>query len=331
MKLFNFGSRRSKEAEFTSSTATFLCARPGHYTAQAEQDHVAAFQAVVRIEEHIARCVVAEGGRMLNAFNASFCAMFASAPAALKAAIRIAPGTRTEDYTQWSLSVMCGLHTGLVYSGRGRIFSSSIGTAEWVSTRGNGGQIFVSQTTEAMLRPHLGTGWALKKCSDNLKGTGWYDFYMLMTAEDYAREHRAAFISYRRGGGSELARLVASELRQREVDTFIDLDDLDASYFDEQIIQRIGNTPNFVLILTPGCMDRCNEEGDWLRREIACALRTGRNIIPVMAREFQFPSAQDLPEELRELPRHNGVPYSHEYAGAAVGRIMDFLTAAQAP
>ena len=171
MKLFNFVRRRTKDGEFTSSTATFLCAKPCRYTAQAEQEHVAAFQAVVRMEEHFARCVVAEGGRMLNAFNASFCAMFASAPAALKAAIRIAPGMETEDYTQWRLPMMCGLHTGLVYTGRGRTFSSSIGTAEWVSTRGNGG-IFVSETTEAMLRPHLGTGWALKKCSDNMKGAG---------------------------------------------------------------------------------------------------------------------------------------------------------------
>lgn len=233
-----------------------------------------------------------------------------------------------EDHDARSLRVMCGLHTGLVYTHGRHIVSSSIGTAQWVSTRGSGGQIFLSETTGALVRPHLGAEWALKKCSDPV-GDNWTDFCLLMSAEDYSREHRTAFISYRRGGGAELARLVASELRRRDVETFVDLDDLGADRFDHQILRRIEATPNFVLILTPGCLDRCDEEDDWVRREIAQALKCGCNIVPVMARDFRFPPNPMLPPELSQLPGYSGVPYSHEYSHAAIERLMSFLKPAR--
>jgi hypothetical protein len=55
------------------------------------------------------------------------------------------------------------------------------------------------------------------------------------------------------------------------------------------------------------------------------ALRHGRNIVPLMADGFHYPELDALPEELRSLPRLNGVVYSHEYFGAAFDKLEGFL------
>jgi hypothetical protein len=44
-----------------------------------------------------------------------------------------------------------------------------------------------------------------------------------------------------------------------------------------------------------------------------------------MADGFHFPELDTLPEELRSLPRLNGVVYSHEYFGAAFDKLEGFL------
>ncbi len=135
-----------------------------------------------------------------------------------------------------------------------------------------------------------------------------------------------AFISYRREGGAETARLIRKELEARGRRIFLDVDDLGSSLFDERLLREIAAAPNFVVILSPGALDRCAEEGDWLRREIAQAVKTGRNVIPVLKDGFQFPPAEALPADIRELPRNNAVPYSHVYFQAAVDKLHSFFS-----
>jgi hypothetical protein len=38
---------------------------------------------------------------------------------------------------------------------------------------------------------------------------------------------------------------------------------------------------HFLLLLTPGALDRCAKEGDWVRQEFEMALKRNRNIVPV--------------------------------------------------
>lgn len=133
------------------------------------------------------------------------------------------------------------------------------------------------------------------------------------------------FISYRRERGSELARVVHSELERRGVPCFLDVDDLGAEHFDQRLLREIESTTNFVVILSPGALDRCQMPGDWLRKEIGHAIKLKRNIVPLLVEGFEFPPPKELPEELRELVRHNGVPYSHEYFGATFEKLYSFL------
>jgi serine/threonine-protein kinase len=133
------------------------------------------------------------------------------------------------------------------------------------------------------------------------------------------------FISYRRQNGAAEARGISGELKERKFKSFLDVDDLGAGYFDQALLNCIAATPNFILVLSPHCLDRCADESDWLRREIVQALETNRNIVPVALPGFQFPEPEELPLELRPLSSHNSVLYSHEYFKAMVDKIERYL------
>ncbi|MDH5763155.1 MAG: TIR domain-containing protein [Nitrospinota bacterium] len=138
-------------------------------------------------------------------------------------------------------------------------------------------------------------------------------------------EKKTTFISYRRETGSIMARIVQSELKKRGHLSFLDVDDLGPKQFGERLLREIESVPNFVVVLSPGTMDRCEFHDDWLRREIAHAISTQRNIVPLMVDEFEYPPKDKIPDELEELLHHNGVTYSHEYFAATFDKLSDFL------
>ncbi|MCA9482993.1 MAG: TIR domain-containing protein [Nitrospina sp.] len=133
------------------------------------------------------------------------------------------------------------------------------------------------------------------------------------------------FISYRRERGSQLARVVHSEMERRGIPCFLDVDDLGAEHFDQRLLSEIESIPNFIVILSPGALDRCQAPEDWLRKEIGHAILKKRNIVPLMVEGFEFPEPETLPVELRELVRHNGVSYSHEYFAATFDKLQSFM------
>ena len=128
------------------------------------------------------------------------------------------------------------------------------------------------------------------------------------------------FLSYRREGGDAQALIIREKLVQRGLRVFLDVTDLHKGYFDEALLQYIDETPSFIVILSPGSLDRCQEEGDWLRREIAQAIKAGKNIVPVLMKGFRFPPK--LPEDISTLPRHQAVEYSHSYHQAMIESIL---------
>jgi hypothetical protein len=115
-----------------------------------------------------------------------------------------------------------------------------------------------------------------------------------------------AFISYHRESGAAEARLIQSSLQARGVQCFLDVSDLTAAS-EAALLQQIAEIPNFIVVLPPSSLDRCHEAQDWLRREISQAVATGSNIIPVRLPGFSFP--QDVPDDIRDLPRYHGVEY----------------------
>lgn len=131
------------------------------------------------------------------------------------------------------------------------------------------------------------------------------------------------FISYRRDGGGAEARLIQAALQSHGVRAFLDVTELGRGYFDDALLQSIEQTPNFVVILSPRALDRAESDEDWLRREIAHALESERNVVPLIMPGFQFPPK--LPRDLKNLPRHQGMDYSHLYFDAMIQKLMSTL------
>ena len=131
------------------------------------------------------------------------------------------------------------------------------------------------------------------------------------------------FISYRRDGGAAEARLIQSALQSRNVRAFLDVTELGRGYFDDALLRSIEQTPNFVVILSPHALDRAESDEDWLRKEIAHALKSERNVVPLIMPGFQFPPK--LPRDLKNLPRHQGMDYSHLYFDAMMQKLLATL------
>ncbi len=131
------------------------------------------------------------------------------------------------------------------------------------------------------------------------------------------------FISYRRDGGYALARLLYEWLRKENISAFLDLEELRSGPFNEKLYSAIEECQNFVLVLPAKALDRCSNENDWLRLEIEHAIKNNKNIVPLMADGFTFPS--ELPDSIKSLPFYNGVPVTREYFDASMEKLISML------
>lgn len=90
------------------------------------------------------------------------------------------------------------------------------------------------------------------------------------------------FISYRREGGINSAVALHSTLLSMNYRAFLDVNNLQSGKFDEALLRVIENCTDFLLVLSPGALDRCVNEDDWVRREVTYAMERGKNIIPII-------------------------------------------------
>lgn len=131
-----------------------------------------------------------------------------------------------------------------------------------------------------------------------------------------------------------VARAVFQDLRAHQIDVFMDVESIGGGQFDTIIKHQILARPYFLLILTPKALERCEQPGDWLLREIDHALETARVIVPIVTPEF---SRSDIPSFLpgrtaETLARLNTVNLVHEYWEAAMDRLRSrFLVPLDVP
>lgn len=131
------------------------------------------------------------------------------------------------------------------------------------------------------------------------------------------------FISYRRIGGAQYARILQLMLLQRGYNVFLDYDELTDGNFSNRIQQAIKGASVFILILSKGALERCIDERDWVRKEIQLALSEGKHIIPVNPDNSFDGIPEDIPVEIKE-----GVSV-HQYSdinfGQTLGVTVDFM------
>jgi len=140
-----------------------------------------------------------------------------------------------------------------------------------------------------------------------------------------ARIEKTVFISYRRKDIS-WALAVYQYLTTQKYDVFFDFSSLSSGDFEQVIISNIKARAHFLLILTPTALDRCDEPGDWLRREIETAVDEQRNIIPLFLDGFSFglPSvAEKLTGKIGAIKRYNGLDIPSGYFLEAMERLSE--------
>ena len=131
------------------------------------------------------------------------------------------------------------------------------------------------------------------------------------------------FISYRRDGGEDLARLLEYKLTERGFKVFFDVESLRSGSFNRALFEKIAECIDVLVVLPPHGLDRCTDPDDWVRLEIARALKLKKNVIPIMMRNFTFP--ETLPEDIDALRHMNGISANNEYFEASIEKLVSFL------
>lgn len=132
------------------------------------------------------------------------------------------------------------------------------------------------------------------------------------------------FISYRRNGGEYTAKVLNDKLSELGYNVFFDVESLRNGDFNIKLYSVIDECCDFILILSPGALDRCNDENDWVRREIEYALEKGKNIIPIMLRGFSFPT--ELPASIECVRFKNGIEANTSFFDAFIEKLQEFLS-----
>lgn len=131
------------------------------------------------------------------------------------------------------------------------------------------------------------------------------------------------FISYRRAGGAQYARILQLMLSQRGFKVFLDYDELKDGVFGKRIKAAIQEAPIFMLVLSKDSLDRCKNEDDWVREEILYALQGGKKIIPVNPDKSFDGIHTRIPENIASIA--NDIQHSEIDFGQTLGVCVDFM------
>lgn len=131
------------------------------------------------------------------------------------------------------------------------------------------------------------------------------------------------FISYRRDGGEYTAKILRDRLEELGYKVFFDVESLRSGDFNTKLYSVIDECKDFLLILSPNALDRCENQDDWVRCEVEHALQEKKNVIPIMLRGFSFP--QTLPDSIEALRYKNGLEANTQFFDAFIDRLRQFL------
>jgi len=132
------------------------------------------------------------------------------------------------------------------------------------------------------------------------------------------------FISYRRKGGYDTAKLLYDRLRMDGYSVSFDIDTLEKGDFDNELKQRIYDCKDFLLVLNPGIFDKffdpeSDPKDDWVRQEMVCALESNKNVVPLVLDGFVYPKS--LPEDVKNITKKNGIDLNPKHFEGAYERM----------
>ena len=141
------------------------------------------------------------------------------------------------------------------------------------------------------------------------------------------------FISYRRCEATGFAGRLAESLENLlgKARTFRDVDDIRPGEDFEVVLKReLADTETVVVLIGKQWLAELNArlaslEPDFVRIEIATALRLGKVVIPVLLNGAERPAAEALPDDLRRLIRNQEFNLRDEAWIHDCGRLADAI------
>jgi hypothetical protein len=143
------------------------------------------------------------------------------------------------------------------------------------------------------------------------------------------------FISYRRDDAAGYAGRLeeALEVRLGRGSVFRDvLDIAPGEDFVRAIRSRLADAQTVLVLIGPRWVGgeaqgprRIDDEGDFVRLEVAVALESSARVVPVLLPGARMPAEADLPAPLKPLARRNALSLSDEHWGEDVRRLCDAL------
>lgn len=120
------------------------------------------------------------------------------------------------------------------------------------------------------------------------------------------------FVSYRRDDTRHVAGRLAGDLADRfgADSIFRDVESIDGGEeFPAKLEKALGQCAMMLVLIGPKWLDIADAQGrrrldnpdDWVRQEIAAALRRGIRVVPVLVDDAPLPAEAALPEDLRPL------------------------------
>lgn len=144
------------------------------------------------------------------------------------------------------------------------------------------------------------------------------------------------FICYRRDDTAVHARTIRAELEDAfgERHVFRDVEEIQAGdRFDPIIQERIAQCDVLLALIGPDWLTIADDQGrpriqaehDYVRYEIATALRMGKRVIPVLLEGARMPAPAQLPPGLEDLPAHTSLVFTDRELSEGADRLIDAL------
>ncbi|WP_020586230.1 toll/interleukin-1 receptor domain-containing protein [Desulfobacter curvatus] len=132
------------------------------------------------------------------------------------------------------------------------------------------------------------------------------------------------FLSYRRDDAGPDTQAISDALRQAFGDdsVFMDNSSIQAgAVWPEKLKNALKAAETIVVVIGPKWLQvgtdewgrrRIDQEDDWVRQELALALK-GKKVIPVLVRGAKIPPSEVLPEPLKTLPQRQSIEIRRDY------------------
>lgn len=145
------------------------------------------------------------------------------------------------------------------------------------------------------------------------------------------------FISYRRGYAQHAAGRLKDDLAEAFDPTtriFRDIEDIEPGLdFTQSLDKALRSSAVMLVLIGPGWLDlkdaqgrrRLEQPNDWVRLEVATALKRDIRVVPVLLEGAPLPAAEDLPADLQPLALRQWFELADSRWRGDVQRLVDAL------